>query len=123
METKAVDEGGLFIDEWYEVERVNTVGRWRQFWEKWFVCRFSELRNQVKVEGGFGENEDEAPCVYAWHDEMLDCELCGLGDVTPRESLENVVASYFELKESDEAEAAIRSAVERGIAKGRQRFS
>ena len=40
----------------------------------------------------------------------------------PTASLESLIASYFEIKESDEAEAAIRAAVERGIAKGRQQF-
>jgi hypothetical protein len=123
MTTKAKDEGDLFLADWNDASQVNTVERWTELWDKWFICRFSELRKQVEIEGGFGDNEDEAPCVYATHDEMVNCELGGGGSVTPRGSLENVIASYFELEDGNEAEAAIRAAVERGIAKGRERFA
>jgi hypothetical protein len=121
--TKRKTEDSLLIDDWHDASAVNTVDRWKQLWEKWFVCRYSELRSQFDIEGGFGDNEDGSPCVYASHDEMTTCELGGGGSVTPRASLEDVIASFFEIKESDEAEAAIRAAVERGIKKGRQQFA
>ena len=116
---KQTDEGDIFCKEMMDAVEVNTEKRWEELWSRWFICRFDKLREQFEIEGGFWNAETEGLCVYAHHDEMTDAELGGAGDVTPRASLEDLIASYFELEDADVAEKEIRAAVERGIQKGK----
>ena len=129
MAATETDNVSLFIDALSECERfalshdeAAAVDRWSEFWGEWFVCRYSDMREQVQVTGGFGDNEDGPPDVCALAEDMFTYGLENAERNWPTASLESVIASYFEYKDSDEVEAAIRAAVERGIAKGRQQF-
>ena len=129
MAATETDNVNLFIDALSECERfalshdeAAAVERWSQFWGEWFVCRYSDLGEQVGLDGDFGNNNDGPPCIYACHDDMTTYGLENSDGRWPTASLESVIAKLFEKKDSDEAEAAIRAAVERGIAKGRQQF-
>lgn len=115
----------LFISELCELEQtpgLPTVQQWTDLWCRWFICRYSELKSQIRIEGSFGENEDGPPSVCAVHDDIVDRDGLEGGSCGPEVLLEDVIASYFEIHELDEVEAAIRAAVERGIAKGRELY-
>ena len=129
MADTETDNVSLFIDALSECERFDlshdeaaAVDRWSEFWAEWFVCRYSDLREQFQLTGGFGDNDDGPPDVYTLADDMLTNGMVNAEGGWPTASLESIISSFFEIKEPDEAEAAIRAAVERGIAKGRQEF-